>query len=648
LRTSKRGTEFLLLFLLFGCAVGAAFSLRNFLSLPFSNPWDVLGPVTLTRQNPNNNIVRFLFIVALPSLLLCIAACFSALRNRLSPQPVQTVEFPDPQGSEAWMRAVLTMVIIAVLIVVAGNYYAYHKTSMFFDEFHEGETLGAAMDYLKGRVPFRDTIFVHGVFQDPLRSVMAFKMFGKSIASVRTLESIMQILNLFLFSISIFFLFGRNIYYSAIALASLLIIMLVGPFHLSFIIITRDLCLWLFIIVAVLLIGLIRSGGEELSSGGRAKGRILFFLFGLIPMLALVHSVERGFFLLAASLVNGVLVYLFYFHKRDWKALLFHGLGYATGLLVLGASIRWAYADFFLYNVIIMPKYKGLLDAYFYPFERTRYLMPVVFIAAMLWFLTLRFVKSMQSTKGRLATSLKSFYLRYFMEIVLVMVTIFYFRSPLGRADIVHVRYVAAPLYIAAVFILMKHYLLPMLVRRGGLSGKVLGAVAGAMLVLLVTLYVPDVNWKEFYAFPAGTPDEKIVSPGDMEVAAYLKANLKDDEYFLTMTNEATWYYLVDKASPTRFQIVWLALPYFFQDEIVADMKRKNVKFVLYENGKIWMKIDGISNERRLPILVHYIKSEYVPYKKIKNSEIWIRKSALEERRSAGEGPVPAERLYLR
>ena len=629
LRSSRPGTEFLLLFLLFGCAFGVAFSLRELLSLPYSNPWGVLGPMALTKQNPDNNIVRFLFIVVLPSLLLLVVSCFSGLRKRLGAEPGETAEFPAPAGDKTWMRVLLWLAVIAVVVVAAGNYYAYHSTSSFFDEFHEGETLGAAIDYLKGRVPFRDTIFVHGVFQDPLRSVVAFKLFGKSIASVRTFESLMQILNLLLFSISVFFLFGRKIYYSALALAILLIIVLVSPLHLSFMIITRDLCLWLFIIVAVLLISHIRNSiTKEPSGSENAKGRILFFLFGFIPMLALVHSVERGFFLLAASLTNGALIYLFYFHKKDWKAVLFHGLGYAIGLLVLGASIRWAYFDFFLYNVIIMPKYKGLLDAYFYPFERTRYLLPVIFIAGMLWFLALRFVKSMQSSEGSLAVRLKSFYVRYFMEIVFTMVSVFYFRAPLGRADIVHVRYVAAPIFIGGVFILMRHYLVPILVRKGWVSGKVLGAVAGAMLVLLVALYTPDINWKELYAFPAGTPDEKIVSPGDMEVAAYLKANLKEDEYFLTMTNEATWYYLVDKASPTRFQIVWLALPYFFQDEIVADMKRKNVKFVLYENGKIWMKIDGISNERRLPILVNYIKSEYVPYKKIKNSEIWIRRSA--------------------
>jgi hypothetical protein len=255
-------------------------------------------------------------------------------------------------------------------------------------------------------------------------------------------------------------------------------------------------------------------------------------------------------------------------------------------------------------------------------------LLPIVFIAGMLWFLALRFVKSMQSSAGSLTSRLRSFYIRYLMEIVLTMISVFYYRSPLGRADIVHVKYVAAPIFIGGVFILIKHYLAPMLERKGWARGKVLGAGAAAMLVLFVILYIPDLNWKEFYAFPIGTPDEKIVSPDDMEVAAYLKANLKNEEYFLTMTNEAAWYYLVDKASPTRFQIVWVALPYFFQNEIVADMQKKNVKFVLYENGKIWMKIDGISNERRLPILVNYIKREYVPYKKIKNSEIWIRKSA--------------------
>ncbi|MDR2018604.1 MAG: hypothetical protein LBQ00_07020 [Syntrophobacterales bacterium] len=595
--------------------------------------------MAIVKQNPNNNILRFLFIIGLPSLLLLLISCFSSLRKFLGNEPAETAEFPAPECDKTWIRTVLWLAVIAVVAVVAGNYYTYHKTSVLFDEFHEGETLGAAIDYLKGRVPFRDTIFVHGVFQDPLRSVLAFKIFGKSIASVRTLESLMQILSLFLFSASIFFLFRRNIYYSAVALAVLLIIMLVNPFHLSFIIITRDVCLWLFIIVSVLLVSHMRDDAEETSAGG--EGRVLFFLFSFIPMLALVHSVERGFFLLAASLINGILIYLFHFHGRDRKALLCHGLGYVAGLLVLGFAIGWAYRDFFLYNVVIMPKYKGLLDAYLYPFERARYLLPVIFIAAILWFLTIRFVKLMRSSKMGVIQKLKAFYIRYFIEIVLAMVSVFYFRSPLGRADTIHVKYVSASIFIAGVYILMKHYLAPMLMRKGWTGAKALGVGASSMLVLFISLYTPDLNWKEFYDFPAGTPDEEIVSSDDLEVAAYLKTNLKDDEYFLTMTNEATWYYLVDKASPTRFQIVWLALPYFFQNEIVEDLNKKNVKLILYENRKIWMKIDGISNERRLPILVDYIRREYVPYKKIKNSEIWIRRSALEGKHRDGEFLMP-------
>jgi len=629
LRPSKGAGEFLALSVLFGCAIVAAFCLRNFLSLPYHNPWGVLGPMAIIKQNPDNNIIRFLFIVGLPSLLLLAASAFSPLRRRLRPEPGDTTGFPDPAEDRAWIRTVLWLAVIAVVVAVAGNFYAYHRTSLFFDEFHEGETLGAAIDYVKGRVPFKDTIFVHGVFQDPLRSVLGFKLFGQSIASARTFESLLQILNLFLFAVSVFFLFGRNIYYSALALATLLIIMLASPLHLSFIIITRDLCLWLFIIVSVLLIDSIRRGTNEPPAGERAKGRVLFFLFGFIPMLALVYSVERGFFLLAASIVNGILLYLFHFHKRDRMALIFHAMGYAAGLLVFGAVIKWAYWDFFLYNVIIMPKYKGLLDAYPYPFDRMRYWLPILFIAGTVWFLCLRFIRSMQSSGEGFITRLRAFYFRYFMEIVLAMIAVFYYRSPLGRADLVHVRYVAAPIFIGGVYILMRHYIIPALVRKGWTGAKPLGTAAGAMFVLLAVLYAPEMNWKEFYTFPVGTPDEKIVSPEDMEVAAYLKANLKEDEYFLTMTNEAAWYYLVDKASPTRFQLIWLALPYFLQNEVVADMERKNVKFVLYDNHKMWMKIDGISNERRLPIVVDYIKREYVPYKKIGKSEIWIRRSAV-------------------
>jgi hypothetical protein len=624
--TPRKTIELIYCALIFFVVFWVTFAFRESFTLPYSNPWGVIGPMAIKQYNPSTNILRFLALITLPSIALFFALAFRPFRKRLSPEPQQLEGFPHPSGDRAWMRALLLLSIMAALFLVAGSFYPYHSESMFFDNFHEGEALGPAIDFIRGKIPYRDTIFMHGPFQDPLRAVLAFALFGKSISSVRILENIMLILNIGVFSVSIFILFGRNVYYSGLSLGALLIIMLVNPFHLSFIMINRDLGLWLFIIVAALLHDVLKTGAAPVTQSVKSKVRILFFLFGLIPMLALVHSVDRGFFLLAASLPSSLLLYLCHFRKIDGKSMLFHGFGYVLGFLVLGASIHWAYSDFFLYNVVIMPQYKGLMDGKIYPFERTRFILPILFMAVMVYFLALRLIKSLLFSGSGLIERLRSFYVNYFLEITLVMVSIFYYRSPLGRADIVHVRYVSAPLFIAAVYVVVKHYVMPLLSRPRRVNYRFIGTGAIAMLLLFAALYSPEINWKEFYRFPVRISDEHVVPKEYRETAAFLKSQMADNESFFSMTNDASWYYLVDKPCPSRFLIVWLAMPYFFQDEVIRDLKARNVKYILYKSDTIWMSIDGITNERRLPILVAYIKDNYTFFRNIHKNEIWIRK----------------------
>ncbi len=93
------------------------------------------------------------------------------------------------------------------------------------------------------------------------------------------------------------------------------------------------------------------------------------------------------------------------------------------------------------------------------------------------------------------------------------------------------------------------------------------------------------------------------------------------------MTNDASWYYLTDRPCPTRFQIVWLATPRFYQNEVIRDLETKKVKYILYKNDAIWMNIDGIPNEKKLPILVKHIEDNYVFFREIHKNQIWARKS---------------------
>ena len=58
------------------------------------------------------------------------------------------------------------------------------------ENFEEGQTLSAGMSYLNGGVPYRDFSVFHGLYDEPLRTAIAFKLFGPSIGAMRTFHSI--------------------------------------------------------------------------------------------------------------------------------------------------------------------------------------------------------------------------------------------------------------------------------------------------------------------------------------------------------------------------------------------------------------------------------------------------------------------------
>jgi len=137
---------------------------------------------------------------------------------------------------------------------------------------------------------------------------------------------------------------------------------------------------------------------------------------------------------------------------------------------------------------------------------------------------------------------------------------------------------------------------------------------------------LPKTDWAGWYKFPLNKTDAEFIPPNYARTISFLKKNLGDDENFFTLTSEASWYYLVNKPCPARFNVVWFAMPAFFQKEIVEDLQQNNVKFIIYRNNCWSNKIDGFDNETRLPIVTDYVKHNYRRLGRIDDNEIWVRK----------------------
>jgi len=125
---------------------------------------------------------------------------------------------------------------------------------------------------------------------------------------------------------------------------------------------------------------------------------------------------------------------------------------------------------------------------------------------------------------------------------------------------------------------------------------------------------------------PLGKDDSEFIYKDCRDTIIFLREHLEEDEYFLTFTNYAIWYYFVNKPSPTRFPAIFFATPDFYQKEIVRDLRLKDVKYVLYrsESDKSVI-IDDIENQVRLPIVFDFIRNNYVFLKKIDENHIYAK-----------------------
>lgn len=622
-----------------GAAVGLA--AWAFIKLPFKNPWNVTGPLTLLKFNPANNIVRFVFMAMLPTILLLLLVFLGRDRIRGILFCAPGVPGYRPGGKPRRPVAVLLgLLLVAFVLLAAINFptAAYSSSANptpEIDTFHEGESMGPGENYARGEVPYKDFIFVHGPYEDPIRAVVAFKLFGRSVASVRTLQSINKVVAFLLLGFMLFRLFQGDwllIFLSLILPMVLQIypklspgsLFVNNPIMMQFP--EREMTSFAFVIMATYFSDAIRT---DRAKGGRLI--IIGALFSFFPLASFAYSIDRGFYNIAAWLVLVVLLFFFLFNKKGLRLpfLSSTALGLIGGLVVLGFALRWEFRDFFKFAFLDMPRYKELMDGYIYPIHGIFGLSLILLIAFNIFWVAFRFLRKYELSARRFVVAVRSFLVEYLVELTLLLLAVFSFRSALGRADTAHLQYSCTFTYLLTLYIFLKHYLARWL--KAAAARKVLSGLTAIILIVMLSVGVYRLVDRDRITsnFPVlkGYEDSHFVPESYLRAAAFIKENLAPDEYFVTMTNEASWYYFVEKPSPVRFQVMWFAMPEPYQREIVKDLANKKVKLIIYRNNSPCNHIDGIRNEYRLPIVFGYINKHYLPYRTIDGNEIWIRKN---------------------
>ena len=624
-----------------------SYLLWDSISLPFVNPLGVVGYCTKIQFNPQNDVLRFGLFLGLPSFLLLLVSFLG--RKWLWDKSLFTLQSSNEKGkipsskNSRWF----TVLPIFYAVLIALNAPTYHSFGRF-DAYHEGESLGSAESFLKGEKPYADFVFFHGLIQDPLRSVWAFGLWGRSIGAERTIESGMKVLAWIFLALFIRKLFQNSVWWtlgslSVLALAQVsfcfnvfgsFFIPELTPEHMvqafldhqdfwkcfNFLIVpSRDVLTFILGLVWLSLFEFLPGGGKRASW----QFRILSVLFFLGPLMALGYSVDRGVYL---SVISFLLFFVFVFHltERSRKEfLIFSGTGFLLGLMGLTFLLQGQWAPFFEFTFNQMPKFKELSEKIPYPIHQLKFLFACVLIAAhgyrLVWIgLGSTFSKDQKSWW-------KPFIQKHLIELTLYAMSVFYFRNVLARSDEEHLIYSLLPAYLLTFYVLRQK----LAILRWSPGQLKMTKIAIGILTASLMVFAGIKDWRDNpfpKNFPVAEPDSAFLLPAQRALVDELKPRMKKGDGFFTMTSEASWYYFLDEACPTRYPYLWTAVTEKAQEEIVRDLRAKKVKWILYRDADWSYRIDDIGNDEKFPVINQYVLKNYQPCFSVEGNEVWVLK----------------------
>jgi hypothetical protein len=615
--------------ILFTFLLWLAVNLSKYILIPFSNPYEVSGPLTIIQFNPSNNVGRFLFIVFFPTaayfLLLVIIKLLKGNYfidrndNGITSSDIDLKRYPD--GYIRMTNKIILLTIFALLLFANLGFKTYDNAP--FDTYHDGESLGPAVDYLHGKKPYKDTLLVHGVFQDPLRSVIAFNFLGKSIIHYRLITSTLAIIVIILFFITILFLFNFNIVYSVFSGICLLLLLDI-VYNIPY----RDTLTYIYIIfISLFYYNFIKNNFDDSFLVEKRKlfwfCFLVFFCF-FIPFISLANSIDRGLYCLVGalffSLITTVLIIK---DKKSVLVFFLSGLaGAVSGIILLAIAVKGALADIFYFTIISMPSFKSLLDAFVYEFNG-KLLIPVILFSALIFWLFNQFILFISNEKLAYKERIKSFIRVYYIELFMLFLSGVFFRSALDRCDLGHIHYVSSPLFLTLFYTLLKNNI--------GFeydNSRLFYSVTFILLLVVAmnTVLKHSLTEKDkWWVFRTGITDEQFMPGHHRKTVDFLKNNLKSDEYFYTLTAEGTWYYFVDKPCPVKFMGTPLISPNFYQKEIIREFEEKGekIKYIIFRNNSWTNNLDYIPNEKRYTYFIDYLKQKYQFLQMIDDQEIW-------------------------
>src|SRR5579859_4371904 len=147
----------------------AALGVAPFVSVPYSNPEEIVGRLSLLQIHPATNLVRFAICVFAPAVTwLAMSWLRPIAASQTAVGVPQTVLSASEKATDRnWFRGTVLLIWVHAFASLASSAaHLYHPDPLDF--LHDGESLTPAYNSVVTGQFWRGSFFCHGLLYDPL------------------------------------------------------------------------------------------------------------------------------------------------------------------------------------------------------------------------------------------------------------------------------------------------------------------------------------------------------------------------------------------------------------------------------------------------------------------------------------------------
>ena len=579
----------------------------------FENPDEIIGYYSIFNHSYLNDNIRYIFFISIPLLVYFISKIFLNNINLSNYKNFLVLENNTRTINKLSIKYLLTFFFILLFFFLSQNF-----NYSFVDLFHEGQALSGAFNFKLDRNLWSGSFVVTSLFIDIFSANLAWSISGsETISSYRFFVKILSLTSCFISFVFAFLITNTlNLEKNFKKILFLFLCFLLFSFFESHTLSYREIPIFLFLIFSFLLIV------EE-------KTNILIpSIIGLLPLISLLWSLDRGIFLLASYIPFFLILVI----NKKIKELLIISSCAIFSFFVFAISIGKIEFLSFISNSIDILSSSDMLNGIIHPTpfsednNSTRASKSLIIILLNGIFLLNYTLKD----ESKLRKNFKIYLLLYYF------LSVVFYKIGITRSDGGHIKQGVSLNFILFIYLVIINFFYFLQKKRLNIFTKKL-----SINILIIFMFsgfliknIPKnfknnlFNFKERMSNYLTVSDLTLLKKDELFLIENLLNLTKNEKCIQVFSYEPAISYYLKKPSCTKFYHIMNMGPKKNQIRFIEEMKKSSPNYIItggtYDNiGNLKGRNDTeLTPSERFPYIKNFIDENYVNFKVINEWKI--------------------------